>query len=762
MRNLSAFYIAIAFLLYPALAPGADPPAEPTATPVAESEREDTAPDDGADDNTASQPVEMIRIVGDPEDLARIGGSVHVVDEEKLEEQEHNDIHRILRQVPGVYAREEDGFGLRPNIGIRGASSERSAKVTLMEDGILFAPAPYSAPAAYYFPLTTRMIAVEVFKGPASIQYGPHTVGGAINLVTRPIPDEPTTAVDVLYGQRDTFKWHAWAGGRYKGLGLLVEGVHLESDGFKDLDGGGDTGFTRNETMLKADYQWPLISALNLVTELKLGYSDELSNETYLGLSDDDFDRTPYRRYAASQRGKMDWDRWQLQLSQHAEITPDLRFSLAAYRNTLDRSWRKLNSFEDGAPSLRDIFADPTGVNAVFLSVLRGDSDSTVPLETLLVGTNARDFVAQGLQLVGNWDLATGPLYHGVEGGLRLHHDKIERDHTENPYEMLNGRMERTQAATRQIADNTGEAMALAVYLRDEVEWGRVTLTPGVRLESIWTDYLDSLPTRMGLPARSQSDNQFVAIPGIGGVVEIIESLSLLGGVHRGFSPVAPGQSGSADPEESINYEAGFRYAGTMVSGLAVGFYNDYQNLLATCRQGTGCEPEQVDDQFNGGAVDVYGLELLVDTTPRLFWEIEAPLSLCYTFTQSDFRDSFDSASAVFGEVEKGDELPYVPEQQVTLSVGLRRGGLGTTTTLAYVGDMRDVAGKGSIPANEKIDGHFVIDLVAYWDFSERGRLYLGIDNVADNAYMVSRRPFGARPGMPFQVMGGLKYTLRG
>jgi Fe(3+) dicitrate transport protein len=75
---------------------------------------------------------------------------------------------------------------------------------------------------------------------------------------------------------------------------------------------------------------------------------------------------------------------------------------------------------------------------------------------------------------------------------------------------------------------------------------------------------------------------------------------------------------------------------------------------------------------------------------------------------------------------------------------------------------MRDVAGKGSIPANERIDDYFVADLIAYWDFSDRGRLYLGIDNVADNAYIVSRRPFGARPGLPFQVFGGIKYNLGG
>ena len=112
--------------------------------------------------------------------------------------------------------------------------------------------------------------------------------------------------------------------------------------------------------------------------------------------------------------------------------------------------------------------------------------------------------------------------------------------------------------------------------------------------------------------------------------------------------------------------------------------------------------------------------------------------------------------------VEKGDELPYVPEHQVTASIGAKYGPFGTTTTFSYVGEMRDVAGKGSIPANERIPDHFVADLVAHWDFNDRGRLYFGIDNLGDNEYIVSRRPFGARPGLPFQVMGGVKYRLGG
>ncbi|MFW6092844.1 MAG: TonB-dependent receptor plug domain-containing protein, partial [Pseudomonadota bacterium] len=102
---------------------------------------------------------ERMTVVGSRATKDEIAGAADRVSTDEIEVFQHTDLQRTLRQVPGVYVVEEEGFGLRPNIGLRGSGTDRSGRIALMEDGVLIAPAPYAASSAYYVPTMARISA---------------------------------------------------------------------------------------------------------------------------------------------------------------------------------------------------------------------------------------------------------------------------------------------------------------------------------------------------------------------------------------------------------------------------------------------------------------------------------------------------------------------------------------------------------------------------------------------------------------------------
>ena len=67
--------------------------------------------------------IEETVVIGDREAAMKIAGSGTVLNQLKLDLADHTDLHQIVASVPGIYIRQEDGYGLRPNIGIRGATT---------------------------------------------------------------------------------------------------------------------------------------------------------------------------------------------------------------------------------------------------------------------------------------------------------------------------------------------------------------------------------------------------------------------------------------------------------------------------------------------------------------------------------------------------------------------------------------------------------------------------------------------------------------
>lgn len=703
--------------------------------------------------------LEVISIFGQRNQLGTATGSAFVVSEETLEQFEFDDIHRVLQSVPGVYIREEDGYGLRPNIGLRGATTERSSKVAIMEDGILIAPAPYAAPAAYYFPLMSRMTQVEVFKGPSAIKYGPNTVGGAINMLSRPINSDkkPQTEIDLALGQDKYQKAHGYfsqtatlAG--YGDIGFLIEGLTINSDGFKDLDGGGDTGFKKNELIFKANFI-PSNVQYYQIWQFKAGYSDEVSNETYLGLTDADFIENPERRYTASKNDKMDWEHYQFQLSHYIELDDQTSLYTQAYHREFDRDWDRLNSF-NSSRSMQTILTSPeTGINALFMQVLKGERDSTTSQENLLFTLNDRRYYSQGIESKLLWDSELMGADLSLDVGLRIHRDEVARNHRADEYFMQAGELVFANEQQQTTTQNKDTATALASYANANLDFGQFNITAGMRVEYIAGESDDNL-TGERLTA---SDT--VVMPGLGVFYQIDDSLGLLFGVNKGYVPNSPGQGDSVDPEESWNYEFGLRFSQQDLRAEVIGFYNDYSNLKGTCTFSSGCD-ETLDEEFNAGEVNVYGLEASFTAEFELTRGLTLPINLAYTHTESEFQNSFQSNFSQWGRVESGDALPYLPENQISIEVALQHENWRAALLLKHIDAMQEAAGDNTELAGFWTDEVKQLDFSSWYRFSANFKVYLKLDNLTDETVIVSRRPFGARPGKPRQATIGVKLSF--
>ena len=701
--------------------------------------------------------IETVTIIGKKAQAADVPGSAHVINTDELQTFVNADVLRVLRSVPGVYIQEEEGFGLRPNIGIRGSGLDRSARIALLEDGILIAPAPYAASSAYYFPTQRRMSAVEVLKGPAAVAVGPRTTGGAMNMISTPIPDAMGANIDIRGGDYSTIDAHLNVGNRGDRFSWLVETVQAQNDGFKTIDGpvGGDTGYEIKDYMAKFQVDSDPSSPVYQSLRIKLGYTDQLSNETYLGLTDEDFVNDPNRRYAASANDEFVSEHEQYQATYVLDTDSNWRAEVTAYRNDFHRNWYKLQSV--AGESAGNVLADPDTYAAEY-GYLTGATSAD---DDIQVRANNRNYFSQGIQARVEWDLVVGDADVSLNTGLRLHEDEEDRFQHQDGYRMDDGVLVLTSAgAPGSQTNRISDASVMSLFVDSEIRTGKWIFTPGVRFEDIdmrRLDFSTSDPSRTDGPTRVRENSAQVFIPGVGALYRLNEDWRLLAGVHRGYNPPGPGSS--ADEESSVNFEAGVRFDDGDITFESIWFLNDYDNLVGTVTESTG-GGGGIGDQFDGGEVIVSGLELSAGYSVAND-RYTFPFSLKYTWTtEAEFHNAFDSSFDPWGQVEVGDELPYIPEHQLRLAAGLEHERFNVNLAANFVGRMRSKAGQGAFLPEESIDSHVIVDLVAAFSLTQNLSTYIKVDNLLDETYVAARRPAGVRPGLPRTAYVGITYRL--
>ena len=678
--------------------------------------------------------LETIRIIGSPLEARALSGSGAVVDTDQLELEGITDIHQALKTVPGVYVMEEEGFGLRPNIGIRAASSERTSKVTVLEDGIMMAPAPYSNPAAYYFPTTARMSAVEVLKGAPLLRYGPQTTGGVVNLVSTPIPESASGKVRATIGEYSQQNLHAYYGDTQGNVGWLIETVQRSSDGFKTIDRSNrDSGFDIQDYVAKLRWTGDRHSL-----GIKAQYSEEVSNETYLGLTDADFAADPNRRYGLSSIDQMTNDHKGFSANYQFQLNDTVTFNVIGYRNEFSRNWFKIGT---------SLVEDANAGDATALAILHGELD----VDGLNYKNNNRSYTSQGVELNSRIELDS----HSLEVGVRSHEDDMDRYQPVEVYNQRNGSLVFDSLVEPTGGDNRLEgADAVSFWITDQWQaTDALTVDLVLRYEDV-DSYRDQFatPDRSDTPSqRSNSTEEW--LPGVSLTYALNDQWQLLAGAHRGFSPLGGGATEQQEPEISDNYEAGVRYQQDSFFAEVIGFYSDFSDYTENCSVGTPCSNGAESGSFTNGEARVNGVEVQVNNTYTI-GRFSAPVSLTYTHTSAEITAN----NAVSG-AQNGDELAGIPASLLSLRVELNDNSAWRHYAVAKYMDETCVAlgcNRSGDPqgATESL---FVVDIGTHYQLNSQTSVFLKLENLFDEQVIIARTPLGPRPNKPQTASVGVE-----
>jgi Fe(3+) dicitrate transport protein len=661
---------------------------------------------------SASEPVVLpaINIIGDTKTLDDIPGSGEIIDSKKLEQTQPLSTQDALRRIAGVHVVDTEGYGFYPRITIRGIGSDMSRKVLLLEDGAPIALGPYTDPSAYYSPPVERMDRIEVLKGSGSLAFGPSTIGGAINYITR----NPEGGRIKVSGGTDNYRnMLAEYGGTWGDTTASVSVLHKQGDGWRDMP------FEITDVVLKAG---TAIDNKNFVG-IKLTRFDQEATHTYLGLTEKEYEQN-YQQNKA-QNDKMYVKRDSIDLNHEYDFGSG-SWKTLAYWNTATRDWWRENfSFNAG-----------TGEN-----VLTGQEQGRL-----------REFDVMGIDSRVTFAHETFGIKNDTELGIRYHQEEMGNRRTNNG---LAGSHTMTNPL-REDDTRTGDAIALFAqnqfHITDET-----TITPGLRVESYELTREIRTWNSIAVGTTTKTDNTEF-IPGIGITHKLNPSTALFAGAHKGFAPptVADavsnnGVSRDLDAEESVNYEIGIR--GKLEKGNyeATAFRLDFKNQIVSTTEsgGSGSSP-----LTNAGETLNQGVELSAD------WRFDNGMTLAGNYTWlADAK--LDSTRLIGGINRNGNRLTYAPEHLINAQLGYDTSRWNANVGYSYISEQyADLENTATGTADGKAG---IIPSYSIWNLNARVKLNNSIDlfgairNITDEKYIASRAPEGIFPGLGRMMEFGIE-----
>jgi Fe(3+) dicitrate transport protein len=670
---------------------------------------------------------------GTPDALEKTAGSIQSVSKDELEISRVYNFSEALRKVTGVNVRDEEGFGLRPNIGIRGTNPTRSTKILLLEDGLPLAYAPYGDNASYYHPPVERFESIEVLKGSGQIEYGPVTVAGVVNYITPNPPDETSFALKLIGGNRDYFNGNAQFGGTYSKTGILLNFNRKQGEGARDNLRSGLSDFFAKIVQN--------INSRNVIVG-KFSHLQEDSQITYSGLTEAEYAANP--RQNPFLNDSFNAFRQGFSLSHTGVLSAKSSITTNFYTNYFSRDWWRQSSNSAQRPNRLTVDADCRSM---------ADLYTTCGNEGRL-----RDYRNFGIEPRFHTNFSFGKLRNDFNAGFRFHYEWQSR---------LQKNGDTPTARDGMIAENNfRENSAISGFVQNRFIWKDLAITAGLRIENITFKRENRINGLIGETELTEY------IPGIGVTYNVLKNTTVFAGVHRGFAPprtediiTNAGGVVDLDSELSWNYEAGFRTRPTRgISFDATFFRTDYENQIVPASVAGG-----VGAAFtNGGETLHQGFEISSRFDSADFFKTPFNFYVQTNYTNlfdAEFRGArFSSISGFTNVSVTGNRLPYAPEHLLNTVFGYAYKNFNWFVENVYIGNQFSDDLNTIIPIPNGQRG--LIPSQTYWNATANYKVerlksvfFVTAKNIFDRTFIVDRSR-GIIPSSPRLLQGGVKISF--
>ena len=680
----------------------------------------------------------VVKVIGSQSDLMAIPSSATVIEQHALEESHVMTTNEALRKAPGVVVRDEEGIGMRPNIGMRGLNPTRSTKVLLLEDGIPVTYAPYGANESYYHPTVDRFSSIEVLKGASQIKYGPLTAGGVINYITPFAPEKFGGYLSVTAGNRDFLNTKINLGGK----GFLFDYTHKEGDGARD-------NTHSNVEDLNLKFNKTINDAHSLT--LRANWFTEDSQVSYSGITQKEYENfggeyNPFNHdnFATTRYGASATHDWQL--SESALLTTNFYYSY------FDRDWWRQQS-NTTASNVAGFIATPNpdtnGCRAFANARIAGAATNGDTCQA--VQGRLRTYNTYGVEPRLTVTHALGEL----EMGAKAHFEDQDR-------QQINGTTPTARSGTL-AENNERKTDAYSGFVSNRFDIGQFSITPALRYEHIKNERTNRLTGDNGEASLHEW------IPGIAFAYTPNHNLTVFAGVHEGFAPPRTedlisntGGTVDVDAEKSTNYELGFRAKpAKSLSVEATAFYNDFSNLIAVGSVASNVALSQ-------GEATFAGLEL----SGQYDFDNGFYSRLAYTWLPVAEQDSaftqVSNGAAVAGS-KAGNRQPYAPKNTLTAALGYKMGRWNTQLEAVHVGKQySDFAETGDVPNTAlgatgqfgEIASYTIFNAAINYKYAPyKTTLFITGKNLFDKDYITDRTR-GILTGMPRLIQVGARYDF--